>query len=394
MKKITLLCLLLSISLSFSQILVSEDFEGGLSIPTGWTDIDVPANGEVWTYETGGEAPSFVAPNEILYDFGNFSGNYAMFNSDAYGDNGTAENSALTSPVFDCSTISTVVLTFSHFIRARFGGSGFIEVFNGTDWIEVAEYSETTIAPNADGNFFLFGNESFDVTSQLAGVSNAQVRFRWTGDWSFFWSVDNISVEQPTAAPNPAIEPFPTDETVDVTIDTSDGPDLDTDPDNSVFIAWEADTTGSPSTSFDVYLGIDPTNLVLLGTTPFSSVNITNIEYGTQYYWQIVAKNNVGDSVGSPVWTFTTEANPLSVDDKTIKTVAVYPNPFRNILTIDTKDSIDTIVVINQLGQTVLKLEKELIVNNSVDLSTLKKGLYVLNIKSQNKIQSIKVIKD
>ncbi len=396
MKKITLfVCSLFFVSLNFGQVLISENFETGLAIPTGWVDNDIASNGEIWTFVSGGEAPGFTAGNTFLYDFGNLSGNYAIFNSDAYGDNGTAENSALTSPAFNCSTCTSVVITFSHFILTDFGGTGFVEVYDGTTWVEITEYSETTIPENAGGNHLSFGNVTFDVSTQLAGVSNAQIRFRWTGNWSFFWTIDNIIVQQLTSIPNSAVNPFPSDTTVDVAIDTSDGPDLDTDPDNSVVFAWENDFTGAPATSYDFYLGLSPTSLNFLGNTSFNIVNISGMQYSTLYYWQVVARNEIGVATSSSVWSLTTEANPaLSTEENQIKTLKIYPNPVLDFVTIDTNAIIDGISVINQLGQNVLEIEKKNILNNKVNLKSLPKGAYFLNIKSEDKVQSIKIIKE
>ena len=105
MKKITLLfALLFTSSLMFGQEVLSEDFEAGLSVPTGWTVVDLALNvpPEIWTIETGGEAGGFTAGNTLIYDNGGV-GNYATMDSDGYGNTGTVESTTLTSPVFDAS---------------------------------------------------------------------------------------------------------------------------------------------------------------------------------------------------------------------------------------------------------------------------------------------------
>ncbi|MEN3324637.1 T9SS type A sorting domain-containing protein [Mariniflexile soesokkakense] len=84
----------------------------------------------------------------------------------------------------------------------------------------------------------------------------------------------------------------------------------------------------------------------------------------------------------------------LSTEDNELKIASVSPNPFKDIVTIETNTSIDGISVINQLGQQVLKLNKSNIFNNKVDLSSLTKGFYFMNVKAENKTQSIKIIKE
>lgn len=182
------MALVFSSGLMFGQVL-SEDFEGGLSLPAGWTINDIAGGGDVWTFATGGEAVGFTPPNTIYYDNGLF-GNYALFDSDGIGNNGVAENAALESPVFNVSAASIVILDFNHGFTTGYGGQAFVEVYNGTTWVQVDSYSAASD----------FGAVQIDVSTELAGVSNAQVRFRWVGDWSWGWAVDNVVVSAPTCA--------------------------------------------------------------------------------------------------------------------------------------------------------------------------------------------------
>lgn len=192
MKKITLLmALVFSSSLMFGQVL-SEDFEGGLSLPAGWTNNEIAAMGGTWGFASGGEAIGYNSPNTIYYDDGLLFGNYAVFDSDGIGNDGNAEEAALESPAFDVSAATNVILSFNHFFTAGYGGQGFVEVFDGTTWVQVASYS------GADQAASSFGLEEINVSTEIAGVANAQVRFRWVGDWSWGWAVDNVEVNAPS----------------------------------------------------------------------------------------------------------------------------------------------------------------------------------------------------
>jgi hypothetical protein len=187
MKKITLL-FLLTVSFSYGQVL-DQDFEAGLTLPAGWTNNDIQGGGEVWTFETAGEAIGFNDPNTIYYDDGLLAGNYAIFDSDGYGGS-IPENAALESPAFDCSSLTLIELSFNHYFTAGYGGTGYIEVYDGTTWIEVASYTGAEQAASS------FGLESLDVTTELTGVTNAQVRFRWVGDFAWGWAFDNVIVQE------------------------------------------------------------------------------------------------------------------------------------------------------------------------------------------------------
>jgi len=378
MKKITLLFCLLSISISFGQLL-SEDFEGGLVLPAGWTNNDIEGEGEIWTFETGGEAVGFTDPNTIYYDVG-LSGNYAIFDSDGYGNGpppGPSEDAALESPSFDCTGLTNVTLTYNHFFTSGFGGAGFVEVYNGSTWVQVASYSAS----------LAFGLEFIDVSSELAGVSNAQVRFRWTGDFSWGWAVDDVTVFECTdSTPNPVITPGPADGAIDVVLDNSD-----IDFPNRIFFTW-ADGAGDPGFSYTLNLGetSPPTENSFAG---FQNGDfIFNLLDNTTYFWSIESTNCAGTSTPT-IWSFTT-GTPLSIEDNELNLIKVYPNPVKDIIKIDTNLTIDTVIIVNQLGQNVMQLKGEQINNNEVNLSKLSNGLYFMNISSEGKSQTLKIIKE
>lgn len=192
MKKITFLITFFIVSLGYSQAFFEEDFEASTEVPSDWTNNDIEGDGDVWTIGSSGEAVGYQPPNTIYYDETGIVGNYALFNSDDYGDNGVAENAALESPVLDLTDFTSVTLSFDHFFTAGFGATGFIEAFNGSSWVQIDSYTGANQGESS------FGNEVYDLTDELAGVANAQVRFRWTGDWSWGWAFDNVSIDGET----------------------------------------------------------------------------------------------------------------------------------------------------------------------------------------------------
>ena len=66
--------------------------------------------------------------------------------------------------------------------------------------------------------------------------------------------------------------------------------------------------------TFDVYFGTDPTALELVSENQTdSSFQLPELQYSTTYYWQIIARNEFGETEGD-IWNFTTEADPVPVE--------------------------------------------------------------------------------
>ena len=408
MKKITLLAILMVSFSTNAQVVFSEDFEGSpLTLPTTWGNENLEPLGdaaELWTLGATGDFDFlFTAGNGYFYTEG-ASGNYAIFDSDAYGNNGS-ENVALTSPIFDCSSLTVIKLSYVHFAAildpSGYGSNAYVEVYNGTEWVLVAEYSPTTVAPFTNDYTYDYGEKLIDVSTELAGVSNAQVRFRSVGDWGYGWQIDNIVVQQPQgSAPDVCINMAPADQATGVEISTSTDGSL-----KMVMFSWDAATTGDPATTYDWYFGATAdavTNLVSgFDGTVDGGDGITwgdSVETGWQpntiYYWK-VASVNVAGSTDSPVYSFTTgAADPLGVDGFTIEALSVSPNPVKDVITINSPVGFDSVEVFNQLGQLVLKSNADLMNNNRLDLSALNPGMYLMQINADNKSKTVKIIKE
>jgi hypothetical protein len=74
-----------------------------------------------------------------------------------------------------------------------------------------------------------------------------------------------------------------------------------------VTISWDADPL---ATDYDIYFGEDNPPATLLDNTASTSYDLTNLDYGTTYYWQILPSNAGGTASGCDVWSFTTGAAP------------------------------------------------------------------------------------
>ena len=181
--KFLLLICVLAPAVGAQTTFIDEDFSTGTGTtpPTGWTNNDIASAGDAWQFSNPG-ARTLNAP---------ITGPAAIFDSDDQSDNSLAEECALESPAFDASSATVVILEFDHYFQGGFGGDAFVEVFNGTAWNQVYTAGGVSTA-NPD-------SQSIDISTDAAGVSNAQVRFRWTGDFSWYWIVDNVMVTAPPA---------------------------------------------------------------------------------------------------------------------------------------------------------------------------------------------------
>lgn len=390
MKKITLL-FLLTLFCSNAQEVLNEDFEGG--IPLTWanqndsTDPTALAT-SVWTTNNVGDAIGFTAGNGYLYSLTNILGVYAEFNSDVYG--GGAEDVSLTSPAIDCSSLTTVKLSYDHFFKDGYGGNGYVEVSNdGGIWTTVATYTTTA-------NGYTFGAEIIDVSTQLAGSSTAYVRFRWTGDFSWGWSLDNVIVQQPQGnAPDMVTDMLPVDGATDVEIM------LSTTGVKMVDFNFTPATTGDVATSYNISIGTDTagtswgevTDIPANVDITYGSTDEVGWQPSTTYYWFITAVNAAG-STASNVQSFTTSAtNPLGVEDYVAKVFKAFPNPVSDMLTIQGNLPIEQVEVFNQLGQSILTVKENTLQNNQIDLSRLNAGIYFVEITSDTKTETLRVVK-
>jgi N-acetylneuraminic acid mutarotase len=115
-------------------------------------------------------------------------------------------------------------------------------------------------------------------------ANNGNIVSPWSTTWSFFTNNSPI-------IPN---NPYPTDNAIDMN--------------NSLTLSWTcSDIDPNDTISYDVYL-IDfypPT--VKIDSNLITTQCLTgNLKKGVTYYWRVVAKDNYGNLVSSPIWMFTT----------------------------------------------------------------------------------------
>lgn len=156
---------------------LNENFNGttGSTPPTGWTNNTlVGQTYDTWRFNNPG-GQTLTAP---------ISSPAAIFDSDDYSGGGGAEDVALESPSVSTIGMPALTLRFDHHFESGFGGRATVEVWNGSTWTQV--YNTTTQVNTK--------TESINITALAANKADVKVRFRWRGDWSYWWIVDNVQL--------------------------------------------------------------------------------------------------------------------------------------------------------------------------------------------------------
>jgi hypothetical protein len=91
-----------------------------------------------------------------------------------------------------------------------------------------------------------------------------------------------------------------------------------------------------------------------------------------------------------PTTSFSTDCS-LGIDEQTINNILIYPNPVESKLTIDSKENIKRVTIIDIMGKTVQSIS---IMNTTIDVSSLTEGIYFLQIQTDKGLVSKKFIKE
>jgi len=174
--------LFVAVSGSFGQkYVLNEDFTSttGTNPPMGWKSSAALGEAtDVWHFDN---------PNGRSLQYP-FIGNAAIFDSKGFSDDSKPEEVSLETKFFDCSGSGNALLVFHHWFVPQKSGVGKVEVWNGTRWIEVAQYKDSTSNPQY---------QVINVSTAIGGVSDAKVRFRWVGNGAGWWAIDNCKIYAP-----------------------------------------------------------------------------------------------------------------------------------------------------------------------------------------------------
>ncbi|MEY8847828.1 T9SS type A sorting domain-containing protein [Psychroserpens sp. XS_ASV72] len=112
----------------------------------------------------------------------------------------------------------------------------------------------------------------------------------------------------------------------------------------------------------------------------------------TPYYIQ-VWNDDVLNRGGSTWFDLTVEDSTLSTSEFAQEQIKIFPNPVKNILSIESNRVIDSIEVYNLLGQNVMTPVTNSSLN-SIDVSSLSRGMYLVQITSEGNQSTYKILKE
>lgn len=189
-KSLLTLSAVLAAGVSFSQIIISENFNGttGTAIPATWTQVTSATDGGYKSgTNTGLSSSNFAVPS--------LDGSRIVGTNDD-GCNCNKANERLISPVFDLSSATAAVLDVNVF----FPGATYQGVTE-TAKIDVSTDGGTTwtLLSNLTGVTSGWQDLSISLASYL-GNNNVKISFVYNdnGGWLFGFFVDNFVVRQPS----------------------------------------------------------------------------------------------------------------------------------------------------------------------------------------------------
>ncbi|MGB2129088.1 MAG: T9SS type A sorting domain-containing protein [Flavicella sp.] len=184
------------------------------------------------------------------------------------------------------------------------------------------------------------------------------------------------------------------------------------------FDAWKVDDPGLDTQRVFVTFQEDPGDGINLNTVSFE-VGLAKIDVGfvsTDNKWTYLVENTTSQNysveftpTASKQYIFSLGrgsngdltyvdnilmTSPTAGVSKTESPVFdVYPNPASGNVTIESNSIIKNASLVNSMGQIVFSTSLNA-VKSSLDISSLSNGLYVLNIKSDTAVQSVKLLID
>ncbi|MEW1862582.1 carboxypeptidase regulatory-like domain-containing protein [Streptomyces sp. NPDC088194] len=154
----------------------TEPFTSTTGPPDGWTVSNADGSNGGWTFDDPGSRGNLTGGD----------GGFAIVDSDHIGQ-GASQDTSLVSPSFDLSSATGPLLSFDTDYKSYTGSVADVDVSTdgGSTWSTV--WNKTTTAVN--------GHVEVPLTD-YAGKSDVKVRFHYTGDWAYWWELDNVFVGQ------------------------------------------------------------------------------------------------------------------------------------------------------------------------------------------------------
>mgnify|MGYP001019683226 FL=1 len=237
--------------------ILNEDFSSasGTTPPTAWSNNTITGTAsDLWRFDNPGNR---TIGFPII-------GTFAIFDSENYSSNSGAESAELVSKTLDCSGTNDVLLYFDHYFAGSNGPSGTLQIFDGTNWNIAATYTDSTNGVES---------KLVNISQWAANVSNAKIKFVWSGNQNNFWAVDNIQVYAPlaldasiSAIDNPVMPFSAGNQNIEASLSNNGGTVL-----TSATIKWSLDGVLQSSFSWSGNLAVGGTESnIVIGNYNFS----------------------------------------------------------------------------------------------------------------------------
>ncbi len=88
------------------------------------------------------------------------------------------------------------------------------------------------------------------------------------------------------------------------------------------------------------------------------------------------------------------DTGQVGVAENEISSFSVYPNPAKGIINLPSSIVNGVISISDISGRVVWQIDSRFLINNTMDISTLNAGLYIIHVEVENKVYTAKLIKE
>ena len=173
MKTRLLLALILLIpGIGYGQSYYKQDFNSGF--PSTWSLVDSGNTQQTWSHISKNQGSSIDGTDFMHVD------------SDSSGTD--TLNEKIVSPSVNTTNADNLILSFEQVFKQNASDQAFIDVFDGTQWVQVKSYSLNQGA--------YVNPAQAELAIDAYKNPNLKVRFRYEdqGSWGLYWSIDNVEI--------------------------------------------------------------------------------------------------------------------------------------------------------------------------------------------------------